>query len=74
MTGDMKLNWISLSTKHGKCNQTAHLRNSSALSAAEISVTVPFGIYKTIRATPGHAERVKTTQRSHAHIDTENDI
>lgn len=28
-----------------------HLRSSSALSAAEISVTVPFGIYKTIKRT-----------------------
>lgn len=38
-----------------------HLRNSSALSAAEISVTVPLGIYKTIIAAASHAESVNIT-------------
>ena len=39
--------------------EKTHLRNSSALSAAEISVTLPFGIYKAIIKHPVMQEELK---------------
>lgn len=58
-----EISLIYLTSTENKTKET-HLRNSSALSAAEISVTVPFGIYKTTTKARSHAKIKNKTKQS----------
>lgn len=64
---EAKLDELDQRNLNKKQNKT-HLRNSSALSAADISVTLPFGICKITK--PTHVKFNKETMRNSLQLIT----